>query len=574
MKKSNLVFFLMASVVMLAMVGCQKDTVSIKARIAGFGDAKTYMGGQNYRTPMWNDNDEIWINGVGYGISSIDGGIAEFAGVERTGDYRAIYPSSIVTGANDPNSPNIAISLPGEQSYVAAAGNQIVTAPMAAHTTDNSNHPQVSFTNLGAVLAIQVTNNTTNTRSADLQIEKIEVTSASNNMALWGDGVIENINSDNRKYVINETLTGADDEHLTVELTGISGVTLHQQASATTPQHTFYIYVPAATGDVLNRFKITVYATSRAGSFTYTREQSANGNGNFDVNEMAYFPFDLVSATEDFTANAIPDGALPGLFTIDENHTQVYFSQGNLRYIVADDTFKFASQYEVLGRLDDFVSAEEIELFGWGANGYNDPNDPYQVFFSPTSIGSQTALGGRGSEQRLNNQWGFGPSLNNGNGTDLRSNYDFDWGSKISPRGTWKTLTAAEWDYLLMSRYPDPNNSFRKAEVTISQNPTKTIKGYIIFPDNFNNQDQICSQVATNGYYSCSIEDLENNNIVFLPESGNRTLENYNGNSAEYWTASTEAVSTAIAFSPISGIYLTPKTRYIGLAVRLVTFAQ
>lgn len=565
MKKSNLVFFLMASVVMLAMVGCQKDTVSIKARIAGFGDAKTYMGGQNYRTPMWNDNDEIWINGVGYGISSIDGGIAEFAGVERTGDYRAIYPSSIVTGANDPNSPNIAISLPGEQPYVAAAGNQIVTAPMAAHTTDNSNHPQVSFTNLGAVLAIQVTNNTTNTRSADLQIEKIEVTSASNNMALWGDGVIENINSDNRKYVINETLTGADDEHLTVELTGISGVTLHQQASATTPQHTFYIYVPAATGDVLNRFKITVYATSRAGSFTYTREQSANGNGNFDVNEMAYFPFDLASTTEDFEANAIPDGALPGLFTVAEG-VQVYFSMGNLRYLRDENCFDFAhSQFEMLDYGTNPTGLYDndgiMELFGWATSGYCDPNDASATCYLPYETSDASSS--------------YGPAGNNANGVHLSDNYRFDWGSQIGEFGTWRTLSQDEWDYLLNSRTANHDDSYRRAMVG-------DLKGVIIFPDNFHGQSEICSHGQDShgdGYYIVNAADLTANNIVFLPSTGSRIRGNW-ADGFGYWTATAslrygrnllrgQAQCLVLGTVP----YFEPITRSTGYAVRLVANA-
>lgn len=554
MKKYNLGFFLMAFVMLLTVVGCQKDTVSIKARIAVCSNNdKTYMGGPNDRTPMWNSSDEVWINGTPYQIQG-SGNSSHFEGVTSSRDYRAIYPSSIVTGNNDINSSNIEISIPEVQNYVTVAGHQVVEAPMGAQVGGSSNNPHLCFTNMGGILAIQLINNTTQARSQALSIDEIIITSADHNMALWGNGIVERINDENRRYVINETLTGEDDPHCSVSLTGIADVTL----SAATPT-VLYIYVPAATGDVLNRFKIEVKAHSSAGTFTYTREQTQAGQGNVGLNCMAYIPFDLASAAEDFVANAIPEGAIDALFTVADG-VQVYFSQGNLRYDVANETFRIPeNQYDIVGNVYRNSTIEEIELLGWGTSGYQSGQ------FTP---GSTTKRYAGPTDFATTSDFQYGPV-----GTINLSSLDgspFDWGSAIESECEWRTLTQDEW-VNLFERYDD---CWRRAEVIDEVSEVHT-RGIVVFPDNFHSQSDVFIDDHTNhdDAWECYKGTLDRYHIVFLPYAGSRSNTTYTDGWA-YWTATTTGNLSARYMYLTTTPAKSSKSRNNGCAVRLVTNVQ
>lgn len=85
-----------------------------------------------------------------------------------------------------------------------------------------------------------------------------------------------------------------------------------------------------------------------------------------------------------------PEGAINGLFTINENGDQVYFSKGNLQYQASTSTWRFAeNQWDYVGTQNppwgdaggtvsgsDNANISEtysgwIDLFVWGTSGYN-----------------------------------------------------------------------------------------------------------------------------------------------------------------------------------------------------------
>ena len=77
-------------------------------------------------------------------------------------------------------------------------------------------------------------------------------------------------------------------------------------------------------------------------------------------------------------------GALNGLFTINDDGDQVYFSQGNLQYIGSASTpyWKFADhQWDCLGTTtgqnSDSVTVDR-DLFGWGTSGFDNGQECYQ----------------------------------------------------------------------------------------------------------------------------------------------------------------------------------------------------
>ncbi len=74
------------------------------------------------------------------------------------------------------------------------------------------------------------------------------------------------------------------------------------------------------------------------------------------------------------TMPALPEGALPGLFSVSEGE-QVRFSKGNLQYQASTKTWRFADQqYDVIGMDNEKISETYsgwIDLFGWGTSGYD-----------------------------------------------------------------------------------------------------------------------------------------------------------------------------------------------------------
>ena len=113
-------------------------------------------------------------------------------------------------------------------------------------------------------------------------------------------------------------------------------------------------------------------------------------------------------------------GRLSGLFSIGEGK-QVYFSQGNLRCNPKQKVYRFADeQYDVVGAGNQNISKDYdgwIDLFGWGT-GRN-----------PASYGLLYLFYDRFYE------WGDSAIVNGGN----------------VPKA-WRTMTSAEWEYMLYER--------------------------------------------------------------------------------------------------------------------------
>ena len=81
-------------------------------------------------------------------------------------------------------------------------------------------------------------------------------------------------------------------------------------------------------------------------------------------------------------------GSLPGLFSVAPDK-QVYFSQGNLQYMGATQTWRFAeNQYDTVGIFNNNISSSYngwIDLFGWGTSGWNSGAKEYQPYVYFTS---------------------------------------------------------------------------------------------------------------------------------------------------------------------------------------------
>ena len=250
------------------------------------------------------------------------------------------------------------------------------------------------------------------------------------------------------------------------------------------------------------------------------------------------------------------NGKLPGAFSVSASK-KVNFSQGNLRATTADNgttwTWAFAAnQLTFVGNAtantaingNGTVSANgTVDLFGWS-----------------------TAA----------TKYGINNSLSN-------STYsgDFvDWGSNpdlIASLGEgWRTLTSAEWTYLLNTRTTTSGVRYAKAIVDGKN-------GLIILPDDWSESYHALASANTDDVaytyntFDAAIwsSDFEAHGAVFLPAAGYRRGKDVEhlGVFANYWSASPDGAEYAYYLS-FNESLLYPAYNYnrvTGEAVRLVS---
>ena len=311
---------------------------------------------------------------------------------------------------------------------------------------------------------------------------------------------------------------------------------------------------------------------------------------------------------------------LPGEFTINSGGTKVKFSKGNLQYLgkaaeghkwrFADHQWDYmgdgpsgskpgnvdlgtlgytAEQYNYGSGADggsetdkDMESARD--LFGWGATGFQDERTKltgYQTNYQPYST-SKTAQSGTAATY---NKYGYGPDYDAANEYGLSVKNKSDWGClKIGddPANTWRTLTSAEWIYLLNTRTTETTdlpNSSRYAKVTVNG-----VKGLLLFPDSFAWTSAMgTAPTATNSafgafnagsYTAAEFTEQEKAGVVFLPAAGYRSGSSLNsvGSYGDYWSSA--CISSYGAYRMYFGSSgVSPQgngDRYCGSSVRLV----
>ena len=268
--------------------------------------------------------------------------------------------------------------------------------------------------------------------------------------------------------------------------------------------------------------------------------------------------------------NPIPVGAIKGLFTINNNGDQVYFSQGNLQYIgsAAVPYWKFAdNQWDYFGTTTGQNSSNQNvdrDLFGWGTSNYNHGASAYQPWSTSQNNSDYYAYGQ--STYNLYDQTGLA-----------------DWGhNAISNGGNeencgWRSLTGDEWDYVFNTR--TTNSSIRYAKGMVN-----SVKGIILLPDNWMSSIYTLSSPNGGNFNSNTISAddwiniLETNGAVFLPVTGFRqgtTIKNLND--GDYWASSRylEDLANSLYFHSYG---IVPKQkdagRNLGFSVRLVRNAN
>lgn len=541
----------------LANTACNKDgMVTLNVRLSGFnGSSKVEMGGSQFKTPMWNNGDQVLVNGVPVTVSSATSTGAQIM-VPQAAGYWAVYPSDIFTSFSEIDN-KIYISTPCLQPYTLTTGNkQLVKAPMGAYLHDGGSS-SITFTNLGALLAIAIRNNT---GLGNIIVDSVSVKATG--IALWGDGFIDHFADDSRRYFI----TSNQADHDSVVLAGLNpddeemreSTSMNLTVSGSEPA-TVYIYVPSSPLTP-NRYKITVFAHVGTDLVITAHEQSeANPNGgSLPLNAMASINFKMAESV-------LPQGAIDGLFTVFKSGSvkkQVRFSQGNLQYQGSTQTWRFAeNQWDYVGNstsgnvyvgttkcsntdIDENYSGW-IDLFGWGTSGYNNRNP----WMKSTVISEYPYPSIDHDIEGTNYDWGVYNAISNGG----------------NAAGLWRTLTDAEWTYLLGSRtFGGSSNKglgYSYKIVTYNYSSTGSIKGVILFPDGYTNQSSVTATIN-------SIPE----GCVFIPYAGYRegtTVSNVS-TSGYYWSSSANGIASAYCNIFSNDRNRTSSNRCSGYSVRLV----
>jgi hypothetical protein len=265
-----------------------------------------------------------------------------------------------------------------------------------------------------------------------------------------------------------------------------------------------------------------------------------------------------------------PVCAINGKFTINTDGNQVYFSKGNLQYKASTNTWRFAEeQYDCIGSDNTNISSTYngwIDLFGWGTSGYNHGAICYQPWSSSDENSHYKAYGSN-YEYNLNDStgmadWGYNPISNGGN-----------------QENQWRTLTNAEWYYLLNSRMTASGIRYAKAQVF-------GINGVILLPDDWDESTYNLSSTNTyNANFNSNVVNasqwstLEQAGAVFLLAAGYRSgtsVVDRVGSQGCYWSAtvSRNFYVNYVDFYNSNLQSSNESMRCIGRSVRLVRNAE
>lgn len=548
------ILLLGALVMMVMTTGCQKDgVVTLRAKINHFDrQGKVILGGDNHRTPYWRNGDKMIVNNNIITLSFNDPDNVPVE-VPTASAYWAVFPAGIFSSASDVDN-RININLPSLQPYVLDGQDQSLNAPMAAYlTSDNS---PLTFSNLGAVLAIQIVNNTPHST-----ITVDSVTVEATGIPLCGEGYINNIESDSRHVVL--TSTSEDDKKVVLAVENTDQTLNRRSVSMNLPvggsAKTVYVYVPASLYTP-NRYRITVHAVAGTEDVSVTHEQSeSNPNaGSIPCNSLVDVRFEMGNVQ-------FPTGAVHGYFSVSPTQ-QVYFSNGNLQYQPSTTTWRFAeNQWDFIGEgstntlypgtVEGSSNKKRstsgytgwIDLYGWGTSGYST--------YSPINIGGLYTYPNVSDISETDYDWGYYNQINNGG----------------NQNHMWRTLKKDEWIHILTQRCFTINgvehfgNNYSYKYVTLNVTSDLSVPGLLVFPDGYTEQSNVSSPL-----------DEIPAGCVFLPgrggcQSGNTLVQPTYG---WYWSSTKHQASTAYFVQILSSsqpINTSSSTNVgYGLAVRLV----
>ena len=224
----------------LCMASCQKENGLLYLETETYtGAAKLHLDNENFA--VWDNNDKVLVNGTEYSVA-VGSGNTTITGVPEAESYTAIYPASWANSTS--------ITYPAEQTY---RGSQVVEAPMAAYSDGGT----LTFHNLGSLLAVEVTNSSSETMS----VQEIEISAEGSTLI-------------NGTCAINGLTTGAPS--LGALSNGSSTTTLKCNGVSITAGNTetFYIAMPPVEAQLTVKVYDQYYAYTKTQASAHTMAAS------------------------------------------------------------------------------------------------------------------------------------------------------------------------------------------------------------------------------------------------------------------------------------------------------------
>lgn len=508
----NSALVIAAAFVCLIPVACQKENkvVSLDAKICSPNDSKVYI---SQVTPYWVNGDQVFINTASYAVSSASSTSAVIANVAEASPYRAIYPASIVTSSDISSSNSVAVTLPRTQFYATTSGNaQLVPVPMGAYITSGS---RLQFHNLCSLVKVNITNSYNNS----FTLSGIEMYAANSSLSGTGTATVSGSESDGIQMATWSATSTNTSKAVTLSFVDVSGNELVSGASTIvngeSNAKSFYIICPAFSSQKVT-FQLLV---------------GGNLFAKFELSDKALSANSIANVNLVVTRNEVIE--LSDLFSVSANQ-QVQFSKGNLQYQASSSSWRFApQQYDVIGAAAGNTTASSsrssqsdfIDLFNYGCSGQGTDYPPYSLSAHYT-----------GSIEGTNYDWGVknNTALNNTlAATDpLKTNTN-----------TWRTLTNAEWAYLITDRGGRTSTVNGVENVSYAKATVCGQPGLLLFPDVFVWPPSVdvyplfnvnSASFASTSYNAQQWAALEAMNVIFLPTCGHRLSES---SSVEYVTS-------------------------------------
>lgn len=414
--------------------------------------------------------------------------------------------------------------------------------------------------------------------------------------------------------------TGANADKATIQLkkgTSATVLTAHQSLEG----YATISDIPTQVSELENDSE---YISANALSNYYTKKQSddkyalktdaytkAESDERYVKSEKVYTKSEVDALINDKITFLSMEGEIEAKYSVSASK-KVAFSKGNLQYNYNTQKFSFAEeQYNTVDKTCvnssttpkkyEIGSNKKTDLFWWGTSGWNNgknvysplsiyKNDTYNNEYRLIQANQTLYVGGDMSSSKPNADWGVYNAITNGE----------------NKAGVWRTLTEAEWDYLLRSR---PRASYKRclAQIAITSN-SSSVKGLLLLPDNWEEVSvddngtattRVKNAVGTTNYAvlgDAQLKDLEKKyGVVFLPSyRGHATIlakgdfgssVEYNGiafgysynnkagddNKAFYWSSTDYNTYSSYAVDPLkpgTGTY--KESKEVGGFVRLV----
>ena len=526
----------------LAVGSCQKENNTegipegaVLLTAEGFGGMEGDKTSVSAESVVWENGDRVSLNGAGYTVT-VSGNKAYVSGFSSPDDpFRGIYPAGLTTGTQT-------VTVPSQYESHYTNGRQVLHLPMLAMADGGVD--AIRFRHVTAAVRVLVKNSL----NVDVVVTGVKVSSAGGQLC-GTRGVTLGVGTLAVAAQSEEGTIAEEDKLVSVALTDCP-VLAHGGSDIIEVQVPI---LPVAAGDMT----ITVYAhmagaAQGARNFTFTHTDS---HVALDRNVMMTARINLSTnggrTTED----------TKGRFSVGENRW-VVFAQGNLQYNAGTNSFRFAhNQYDLIGDGNSNIASDYpgwIDLMGWGTSGYEDS----YPWLSTIILAD------------------YGPSTGSISGTE------YDWGvhnpiENAGTSGTWRTLTSSEWDYLLNSEWDYLLNSRRVekryAKVSLSVGNNTVVNGLVLFPDDYDFEDNLVCNENSLGYSSNAIslglwQQMEAEGAVFLPAAGYRegTLIYQVDGTGYYWSSSRiGGYARALRFDDGNMEYDSSPATYYGNSIRL-----